>query len=344
MLQCGYNGNPLIFLKKGDCLKKKIISLLTSVALVFAITAALGFSASAADANSSAGIVATSSTALNVRSSASTSSAVVKTLSKGSYVTLTAKSGSWWQVEYANGKYGYCHASYINQVSSTAKEVKLTSGVLNVRTGSGTSYSVKDTLANGKTVLVLSQSNGWSKILYNGTSTGYVSSTYLADNSSAQSYRSVYLSVPDYKQTDSRWASVYLGSSGKTIGNIGCTTTTLAMTESYRTGQTVYPDAMSKKLTYDKSGSLYWPSNYVISTSSSNYLSTVYNLLKQGKPVIIGAKNSAGKQHWVVVKGFNSGSLSAENFIINDPATSSRTSLKQFLSVYPNFYKMAYYK
>jgi hypothetical protein len=65
--------------------------------------------------------------------------------------------------------------------------------------------------------------------------------------------------------------------------------------------------------------------------------------LKQGKPVLLGAKNVYGSQHWVVITGFAGGSLTAANFTIHDPGSNSRTSLQQFLNVYPNFYKYFYY-
>ena len=116
------------------------------------------------------------------------------------------------------------------------------------------------------------------------------------------------------------------------------------MTESYRTGTTLTPAAMANKLSYAPAGWLYWPSNYVLSTDGTNYLQTVYNLLKSGKPAILGMKKSNGAQHWVVVTGFTGGALTAANFTINDPGSNSRTRLSDFVSVYPNFYKLVYYR
>lgn len=323
---------------------KKKITVFLAVIMVLAVLMASVGTAYAANTSSAAGTVATASGNLNVRQSASTSSAVVASLPKGGYVTLLSKSGAWWYVEYADGRYGYCSASYIRQVSgSYARQVTTSSGNLNVRSGPSPSYGVIGSLPKGKHVVVLSQTGDWSKILYHGTKTGYVSSSYLSSRSTA--YQTVSLQVPDFKQTDSRWANVVLGKSGQTIGKIGCTTTALSMMESYRRGRTIYPDAMSKELSYSSGGSLYWPSNYVITTDGSNYLSTLYHLLTQGKPVILGATNGAGKQHWVVVKGVTGGTaLSAASFQVNDPGSNSRTTLQQFLSVYPNFYKIAYYK
>lgn len=294
---------------------------------------------SAATVNSKAGIVATSSGRLNVRSSASTNASVVASVSKGSSITLISKSGSWWKVEYAKGKYGYCHGDYITVGAAATATVITKSGNLNVRSGAGTSYAKVGSLEKGEVVLVLSEASGWSRILYHGTKTGYVNAQYLS-----AAYGAVSLNVPNFKQTDTRWADALIGESGKTMAQIGCVTTAVAMMESCRTGTTIYPDAMAKKLTYTPSGSLYWPADYVAVTSSSGYLDGIYAQLKQGKPVLFGAKNSSGKQHWVVVSGFSGGNdLTASAFSICDPGSNSRTTLQQFLDAYPTFYKYFYY-
>ena len=70
-----------------------------------------------------------------------------------------------------------------------------------------------------------------------------------------------------------------------------------------------------------------------------------YNNLKNNKPTIIGAKKNDGSMHFVIVKGFSGGNaLTKANFIINDPGSNTRTTLNEFMNVYPNFYKIAYYK
>lgn len=316
---------------------KKIISFILSVILTGILL--LPVNAQAANISSKAGYVSISSGSLNVRSGKSTSTAVVSSLKKNTYVTLMNRNGDWWYVEYAKGRYGYCHKSYITEKSSQSAQVAINSGYLNVRSNASVSSSVVGRLYRNETVLVLSSTGTWSRILYNGTKTGYVKSSYLSLNSSGNTLQRVVLNVPDYKQTDSRWKNVIIGNSGKTIGTIGCVTTGIAMMESYRTGKTIYPDAMSKKLSYSSSGNVYWPSDYIVTTSSSGYLAKIYDILKSGKPVLFGAKNSQGGQHWVVIKGFRGGNLTAANFIINDPATVSRTTLQQFLNSYPNFYK-----
>ena len=309
-----------------------------SVISALLISASLAAHASAA----SAGLVDLSYGTLNVRSAPSTDQAVLTRLADDSMVTLTQQTGDWWRVEYADGRFGYCHADYITVLTSTEAKVQVSSS-LNVRTGPGTSYSRSDSLYSGDGVLVLSQSGSWSKILYDGTKTGWVSSQYLSGHSVAPENGAVKLSVPYYRQDDSRWASVTLGSSGKTMAKIGCATTGIAMMESYRTGSNITPAAMAKKLKYTSSGSVYWPSDYTAVTSSSGYLSKILTLLRSGKPVLFGATNSYGGQHWVVITGFSGGSITAANFTIHDPGTASRTTLAQFLSAYPNFYKYFHY-
>jgi len=320
---------------------RRTFVLFLTIILLFAVFTPV-VQVQAATASSQAGRVTLREGYLNVRASAATGSSVVSKLDNGSYITLISKTGSWWKVEYGKEQYGYCHADYITLVQATPVTVATRSGSLNVRRGAGTSYSVAGSLYKGETVLRLSTANGWSKILYHGTKTGYASDSYLAASSSAGN-QSVSLSVPSFKQTDSRWANVTIGTSGKTIAQIGCATTAIAMMESYRTGTTIYPNAMAKKLRYTATGSVYWPTDYKTFTDSSSYLSKLYGYLQQGKPILLGAKNSYGGQHWVVVTGFAGGSLSADNFAINDPGSNTRVTLQQFLNAYPNFYKYFVY-
>ncbi|MBE6943651.1 MAG: hypothetical protein E7453_05255 [Ruminococcaceae bacterium] len=322
-----------------NAIGKRILCILFVLAII--ASCVLPGQAQAATAEKNAGVVSITTGYLNVRRSASTSAGVVSTLKKGSYVTLLSKEGSWWRVEYAPGRYGYCHGSYIRAVDASSATVSTAGSPLNVRSGAGTSYSRIGSLSNGASVLVLSTTGNWHRVLYGGAKTGYVSASYIKLGSD---YRAISLSVPYYLQTDSRWSWVTLGPSGQTMGKIGCTTTALAMAESYRQGKTIYPDAMAKKLSYTSSGSLYWPSNYVGVTSGLD-LKAIYEYLKQGKPVIVGFTNRNGGQHWAVIYGYSGGnSLKTGGFLIRDPGSKSRTNLSQLIEDYPNFSKYVYYK
>lgn len=292
-----------------------------------------------AAANIKAGAVTTAGGSLNVRTQPTSEAPAATSLKKGSYITLHSRSGDWWQVEYEKDRFGYCHANYITVVQGSAASVNIRSGSLNVRSGPGTQYGRTASLYAGESVLLLRTDGGWSRILYHGTKTGYVSTQYLSGY-----YGPVSLNVPNFKQNDARWADKSVGTSGKTFSQIGCATTAVAMMESVRQGKTIYPDAMSQQLRYTSSGDLYWPGHYSVSTESSGYLKRIYQKLSQGKPVLLGMKNQYGGQHWVVVTGFTGGTdLAANGFTIHDPGTYSRTNLGQFLSVYPTFYKFFTY-
>ncbi len=319
---------------------KKTVSLMLSTILLLGALCAPRH-ANAATATSKAGAVTTVSGSLNVRANSSAASGILTTLRKGSYITLLSKSGGWWKVEYGNKQYGYCHGDYITVVQGSSAVVVTQNSALNVRSGAGTSYSRVAGLPKGEAVLVLTNSGSWSRILYHGTKTGYVSSQYLSVT--ATGTNAVSLKVSSFKQSDSRWANVKIGTSGKTMAQVGCATTAIAMMESYRTGTTIYPNTMAKKLKYTPSGDVYWPSHFVTVTNSSGYLDNIYQQLKQGKPVLFGATKASGGQHWVVISGFTGGSLTPANFTILDPGSNSRVNLQQFLNIYPTFYKYFYY-
>lgn len=313
---------------------RRFFSILFLILVILALSPRVG-----AVTSIKAGAVTTSGGSLNVRSQPSTASSAVASLKKGSYITLHSRSGDWWKVEYSKGRYGYCHASYITTVQGTQTSVNIRSGSLNVRSGPGTQYGRTASLYAGEPVILLSSSGEWSQVLYHGTNTGYVSSRYLSGY-----FTAVSLSVPDFKQTDSRWADKTVGSSGKPFSQIGCATTAVAMMESAHRGMTIYPDVMSQELRYTPSGDLYWPSHYAVSTEQSGYLERIYQKLIQGKPVLLGMKNAYGSQHWVVVTGFTGGNaLTAGRFTIHDPGTYSRRNLQQLMDAYPTFYKFYTY-
>ena len=311
------------------------ILILILMSLIFAIVLILPVKA--ATLESKAGAVTTAGGRLNVRAQASSASATVATLNKGSYITLLSKSGSWWKVEYGAEKTGYCHADYITVVQGSPASV--TTGALNVRTGPGTGNASVGTLYQNEVVLRLTTANGWSRVLYHGTKTGYVSDKYLSG-----SYAPISLWVPNLKQMDDRWADLELAGSGKTFSQIGCATTAIAMLESHRVGRTILPTEMARNLTYTLSGNVYWPAHFTSVTESKDLLKGIYARLQQGKPVLFGATNTYGSQHWVVITGFSGGrELTAASFTIRDPGSYSRTNLQQFLNQYPNFYKYFFY-
>ncbi len=129
---------------------------------------------------------------LNVRSGPSTSHSKIGTLKKGDKVGVISESNGWSKIKY-NGKVAYVSSTYLSKESTTPevpsnpgesiKETKVVNyEFLNVRSGPSTSHSKIGTLKKGDKVGVISESNGWSKIKYNGN-VAYVSSSYLSSES-----------------------------------------------------------------------------------------------------------------------------------------------------------------
>lgn len=314
----------------------KIAAVLLCGMLLF--SAIPNINASAATTSLSAGVVTVSRGGLNVRSSPTTSSSVKKVLLKGEMVTLISLEGNWWYVQYSSGGFGYCSADYITrQNDSYEAYVATNSGRLNIRSGPATSYSVRTTLPKGAAVVVIGSSGDFYKILYNGTSVGYASKLYIKPKAAEE----IKFNVPKYYQTDSRWANVEMGNSGRTIKDIGCTLTCLSMTESYRTGTAITPKDMEGRLKFTSGGALYWPSNYNLYSGSGIY-ARISEILRSGRPVIYGGRTSSGATHWVVITGYKGAGDSADDFYINDPATSRNTTLAQHIAKYPNLIRIAY--
>ena len=119
---------------------------------------------------------------VNFRKGPSMNYSIMRKLYKGYKLTYLGKNGNWIKVKY-DGTTGYVYKDYVSGYSSSSDNKGLTRYVnasvgLNVRKGPSTSYSKLGKLSYGKSVKVLSTSNGWSKIIYNGR-TAYVKSTYL---------------------------------------------------------------------------------------------------------------------------------------------------------------------
>ncbi len=90
-------------------------------------------------------------------------------------------SGKWYYVKYGSVS-GYSYSSYIvrSRPATRAGVIKGTDGTLNIRSGPSTSYKIRGTVKEGKTVTVYTgrASGTWYWICYNGVA-GYVSGKYV---------------------------------------------------------------------------------------------------------------------------------------------------------------------
>ncbi|MBP3906030.1 MAG: SH3 domain-containing protein, partial [Peptostreptococcaceae bacterium] len=124
---------------------------------------------------------------VNFRKGPGTNYSSIAKLNKGAKVEFLGTQGSWTKLKY-NGTEGYVHSNYVSTASSsnseeTVKTTKVVTGSsVNLRKGPGTSYTVIKALSRGTKVGYISESNGWAKIIYNGT-IGYMSAKYLGNES-----------------------------------------------------------------------------------------------------------------------------------------------------------------
>lgn len=319
----------------------------------------------AGNANGKTGTVQVSGS-LNIRSGPGTNYGIVGTLNNGDKVTIvTDASNGWIQVQTSAGVRGYCSADYINATntgetngsgnnnSSSPNNPKATvkvNGSLNIRSGPGTNYAVTGTLKQGEQVTVLgTPTNGWVQIQTSAGVKGYCSTEYLVlqgTDSNTNNGSTITLNVPKYMQTDPAWGNQWIGGDGGgTIRSIGCTLTCVAMTESYRTGDSLTPDQMATKLQFTSEGLLYWPDGYAtISGLTDTSLTALYQKLKADTPVIVGGTNSQ-TAHYAVVTGCknvpldsngNPTSLNASMFTVNDPGYSNIATLQDFITKFPS--------
>ncbi|NGT48976.1 SH3 domain-containing protein [Clostridium perfringens] len=153
---------------------------------------------SAPESTEKTGIVNVSSS-LNVRSSASTSSKVIGSLSGNTKVTIVGEEGAFYKIEY-KGSHGYVAKEYIKDITesnnsnqgtqtpekpsnpeSTEKTgIVNVSSSLNVREGASTSSKVIGSLSGNTKVTIVGEEGAFYKIEYKG-SHGYVAKEYIKD-------------------------------------------------------------------------------------------------------------------------------------------------------------------
>jgi mannosyl-glycoprotein endo-beta-N-acetylglucosaminidase len=172
---------------------------------------------------------------LNMRTSPTTSSAIILKLKKGKEVTVNSESKGWSKIN-VDGKEGYVSSEFLitKKIESPKEETTTTSeqpeqaitmyvnvskgSNLNMRSNMSTSSSIILKIASGTKVSVLSTKNGWSKIAIYGKE-GYVSSQYLSETNSSSTKPTVVKTIVKYVDVSSN-SSLNLRSSASTNSTI----------------------------------------------------------------------------------------------------------------------------
>ena len=121
---------------------------------------------------------------LNVRSEPSTGSSFLFSIKQNEKVTILESKDGWYKIKAGNGNSGWASSEYIktdiNQNNQSESKRTVTADVLNMRSGASTSYRTIAKIKKGTEVELISESNGWSKIKYEGR-IGYASSEFLSN-------------------------------------------------------------------------------------------------------------------------------------------------------------------
>lgn len=157
---------------------KKLFALLLTVVTIVSSSSIPAFAYSASSTTPSTGqpwLGYVKASALNVRSTASTSGTVVSSFAQSSYVHIIEKSGNWYKVYYKmDGSTGYVSADYI---TIYGREYARTSASVNLRESASTTSNIKALVPSGTAVPYRWKSGTWYYVLFR-TYQGYIHSDY----------------------------------------------------------------------------------------------------------------------------------------------------------------------
>jgi cell wall-associated NlpC family hydrolase len=159
---------------------KRLTRTICILLAIFLFAGTTTFGVSAKDGTLTTHVAVVDASALRLRSGPSTSTATLAYASRGEYVIITGKTGSWYQVSF-NLKTGYMHEDHLS--TYTRRNVELGYGSVNgnkvnVRSGPSTSYSSLTRANNGEKAYIIGFNNQWYKVIFD-TQVGYIRSDYL---------------------------------------------------------------------------------------------------------------------------------------------------------------------
>ena len=148
------------------------------VASALALSGLISGVAGTATADSSV----TATTAVNVRSAASTSSKIIGGLYRGQTVTAVSTTGGWTKIKYSSGT-GYVSSQYLKGGATlpggTTAQTRVTTTDVNLRRGPGLSYGKIKVLPKNTTVTLTGKAaRGYTEVTH-GSSTGWIATQYL---------------------------------------------------------------------------------------------------------------------------------------------------------------------
>jgi len=116
---------------------------------------------------------------LNVRTGPSTSYNRIGTVTEYTVLPVLAEQNGWVQVSLADGRSAWVSGDYVEITSKNpSQKARVTTNVLNVRTGPDTSYERIGTVTLGTVLPVQQQLGGWLLVKLPDGRSGWISGTY----------------------------------------------------------------------------------------------------------------------------------------------------------------------
>lgn len=140
-------------------------------------------------------VTSTNGLGVNMRTGASKSYRVIASLPVGTQVTVLRHNATWDYIRFGTTD-GYMMNTFLTTIPPTATNAPSSGSYyatvytaantypVRMRAGAGTNFSVLTSVAQGTKVQVISESNGWCYINYNGT-TGYMMKSFLVPDPAA---------------------------------------------------------------------------------------------------------------------------------------------------------------
>lgn len=164
---------------------KKLLTFMVCVILVFNALSVMASAESAVASKEYAMIVTNDDMDVPLHITADAGSAIVERYRMGTSVKLLSKEANGWQQVEIGGTKGYVESKYVN-VENTASEkktgiVSASADAVNIRAKESQDSGIAGRVANGATVTILKESDGWCYVEVDGVR-GYVLSKYLKVN------------------------------------------------------------------------------------------------------------------------------------------------------------------
>lgn len=261
---------------------------------------------------------------------------IIGSYNNGARISIIAKEGDWYKVNYA-GRTAYVHADYVITGSSSSTPAT-TSGTVNASPGLNIRTSPWGTIigsfSNGSRVTILGREGDWYRVSYNGQ-TAYCHASYISTGSS---------SIP---APTTPTAPPTTGAGGKTVLNVpqqcqgavscpvpwsACGPTSLGMALAYygkgNAGSLAsnlwYKCSTTGSAGTSHAGMLAGARAYGFPNAKWSYsvgLSWVKEQIRAGKPVIANVYN-----HYVVITGIDDNG----NIYYNDPGKWTVPQVKSY--------------